>query len=392
MALLRRAVSVLRPRGSRRNQILCELGITLFAAGEHESALEALEDATADATFTEDRVTAARARMELEYIRLPRTTGATAAALLETTEDAIRVLESAGEPRLLGRALLLNGWIHGGRRGEHKLREQAAERALELYKSSSWPISTCAGEIANALYYGPTPVADAIARCDSLVRDEAPNRYGRANIGVFLGGLVAQRGDFTVARELISAARVTYNELGHRTSVVTHSAAILGDVELLAGDATAAEETFRWTCEELTRAQAYSHLASRAGDLAEALYRRGAYDEAAEWVAKGQLHSASDDIDARLLWMPVEAKLAAQRGDVEDALGIISAAATLAEGTDGLNRRAAVQMDIGEILRIAGQRRDAGIAVEQAIELFERKGNTVGARRAQSLPAARVPA
>ncbi len=366
---------------------MCELGIAFSAGGEHERAREVLVQAIDDSVAEGDRATELRARMELEYVQLPRTTRATADALLDVTAEAIPVLEVAGEPRLLGRALLLEGWIHGGRRGNHRAREEAAERALQLYKQSHWPTSTCLGEIANALYYGPTPISDAISRCEALLRDEAPNGYGRANIEVFLGGLVSQSGTFDAARTLISSGRQGYEELGHRTSAVTHAAAVLGDVELLAGDASAAEQTFRWACDELERTEAYSHLASRAGDLAEALYRQQRLDEAAEWVAIGETYSADDDVDARVLWLPVRAKITAQRGGLDDAIAIASEAVDLAAATDALNRRAAVQIDMGEVFRMAGRMHDAAVAFDRAIQLFEQKGNIAGAERVRSLQA-----
>ena len=384
MNLLARATSLL-PGGSEQRELLCELAIGLSAAGRSDEAEEVLSRVVEDAVAATDRVVEVRARLELEYVRLPRTALATGDALLNATSTAIPVLEAAGDDRWLGRAWRLAGWIHGGRRGQHKMREEAAERALLHYKRSTWPTSTSAGEIANALYYGPTPVPEAIERCEELLRTDAATRYGRANIDVFLGGLLAQQGDFELARTLISSAKATYDELGHRASAATNAAAILGDVLLLQDDVSAAEETLRWLCKELARTHAFSHLASRAGDLAEALYRQGRVDDAAEWVAVAEKHSAVDDIDARLLWTPVRAKIAAQRGDFEEAVAIASDAVGLADTTDGLNRRAAVQMDSGEVLLLAGRRGEAAVAFDRAIQFFEEKGNVVGAARVRAV-------
>ena len=69
-------------------------------------------------------------------------------------------------------------------------------------------------------------LAQAIDRCAALLQDHRSNRLGRANIEVFLGGLIAQRGDFDEAEALIAGARATFEELGHRSSVATSSAAI----------------------------------------------------------------------------------------------------------------------------------------------------------------------
>ena len=138
-------------------------------------------------------------------------------------------------------------------------------------------------------------------------------------------------------------------------------------------------------CSELEQTGGMSHLASRAGDLADVLYASGRLEEAAGWVGVARTHTADDDVDAKLLWMPVDAKLEARRGDVEAAVTTATEAARLAEATDGLNRRAQVQLDLREVLLAAGRRREAAAALELAAELFEAKGNVVGGARARSL-------
>ena len=383
IGLIGRAIAVLPP-GTARSELLCESGIVLAAAGRPDEAFEALGRAIDEAVATSDRVGEVRARLELTHVRTPRMSQATADALLDAASAAIPVLEAAGDDRWLGRAWLLAGWIQGGRFGHHKEREEAAERALVCYARSAWPTSTAAGELANALYYGPTPVPAAVERCEELLRSGAETRYGQANVNVFLGGLLAQAGDFAAARKLIESAKSTYEELGHRTSLATMSAAILGDVNLLESDAFAAEATFRWLCDELERTRAYSHLASRAGDLAEALYRQDRLDEASDWVDVAESHSAVDDVDALLLWMPVRAKIAARRGDLAQALAVAAEAARLSEETDGLNRRASIQMDLGDVELRAGRPYDARASFERALAFFEEKENVVGTALARS--------
>ena len=385
IALLRRSTSMLLPSVELRGDLLCDLAVVLEASGAYDEAIEILEQAIAASMDAGQRLTEVRARMELEYFRLPRVSGATADALLDVTQEAIPIFEVAGDDRLLGRAWLIAAWVHGGRRGQHKAREVSSERALTHYKRSTWPSSICAGEIANALYNGPSPVADAIARCEALLASEVTTRHGQANVEAYLGGLCAQLGDFDRARTLIGSASDTYDQLGHRLSAATFVGIILGDVELLADNPQAAEMILRRICDELASSHAYSRLASRAGDLAEALYRQGRLGDAADWVAVGETHTAPDDLDARVLWMPVRAKLAAQRGSVAEGVEIASAAAQLADTTDALNRRASVWSSLGEVRLIAGHRREAASAFERAMGLYEEKGNLVGVARIQSL-------
>jgi hypothetical protein len=50
-----------------------------------------------------------------------------------------------------------------------------------------------------------------------------------------------------------------------------------------------------------------------------------------------------------------------------------------------LNLRAALHLDLAEILAATGQQKQAQTLLGEAVDLYERKGNVVGARRAQEL-------
>jgi class 3 adenylate cyclase len=243
--LLRRATSILSVDEPLRRELLSELGIAIRAIGEFDVADHVLTDALRDAEDAGDRRIELRARIERAYVRLPRQPGTTADGLLAAADEGIPMFEAMGDNRSLGRAWLLVGFVEGGRRGNHKAWEDAAERALVYYKRSSWPTTTCLGEIANALYSGPTAVLPAITRCEELLHKEVGDRIGRANVHVFLGGLIAQRGDFDEARDLIASAKDVYEDLGHRTATTNYCAAVLADVEVLAGETGVAERVLR---------------------------------------------------------------------------------------------------------------------------------------------------
>jgi DNA-binding SARP family transcriptional activator/tetratricopeptide (TPR) repeat protein len=384
VAFFRRAAGIESLPASLSAELQTELGMNLRVGGELEESSDVLQRAIELASAAGDRRVEMRARMERAFVRV-MLFSETGDELLEITGTAIPVFEAAGDDRSLGRALSLAGWMEGGRRGRHQQRLNAAERALIHYRRSTWPVSTPVGEIANALYYGPTPVADAIERCQELIRSENLDRNGLANVDVCMGGLVAQTGDFDQARALIASARATYEDLGQRAFAATHGAAILGDVELLAGDPVSAVATLCWLCGELERARAYSHLASRAGDLAEALYVLGRVGEASEWAHVAERHSAADDVDARVLWMPVRAKLFACEGAFEQAAALAHDAVELAGTSDALNRTAKTHRDLGEVLVLAARPSEARSAYASAVELYEAKGNVVGAGRVSAL-------
>jgi tetratricopeptide (TPR) repeat protein len=228
-------------------------------------------------------------------------------------------------------------------------------------------------------------VQDAIRRCDLLLRDDALDLPGAAYLRAFLGGLVAQEDDFDRARSLVNSARASLLDLGLRAAADTYCAPLLGEIELLAGDPAASERICRELCEQLERTKDFSHLASRASDLAETLVEQRVLGEADEWTRVAERHAAVDDRNAQMMWRPVRARIHARRGEFEIAEELAREAVALAESTDDLNRRAKAQRDLGEVLRLAGDDNGAASAFARAIELFEQKGNLVGAARVRLL-------
>ena len=71
-------------------------------------------------------------------------------------------------------------------------------------------------------------------------------------------------------------------------------------------------------------------------------------------------------------------------GDVESALQLAREAVDVVEPTDWLNLRADTMMDLAEVLELAGKTNDAAARIEQALALYERKGNLVMAERARA--------
>jgi DNA-binding SARP family transcriptional activator len=383
--LLDRAVPLVPEDHALRRLLLCELGIAMRASGNTDGALSTLTRAISEARDAGDRQMEMRARLEHAYLRLLREPATTARPIRDVVAEGVPVFEAVGDYRSLARAWLLDGFVLGAHLGRHEASAQATHQALEYYRQSRWPTATCLGQIAVALYYGPTPVSAAIGRCEELLASVQSDGIACANIDVFRAGLIAQRGDFDEARDHVGRAIATYEDHGQRSSAAVYAMSILGEIALLGDDVIEAERILRELCSELERTQAFSHLATRAGELAEALLALERLDEAEEWTRVGELHTASDDLDAQLVWKPVRAKVAARRGLFEEAEALVCHVVEWAEESDALNRRAKALSDLGEVLRLMGSTREAASAFEQAIGLYERKGNLVGVRRTRAL-------
>jgi DNA-binding SARP family transcriptional activator len=382
--LLGRAVELLPRTDPVRLELSCELGLALRTAGEIARAEEVLREAAETAKSYGERRLELRARLERANVRLSIHPEGRTEELLEVAGEAIPTFEALGDDRSLGRAWLLSGYVRGAFHCQNAAWNEAAERALHHYRRSGWPTAACFGEIAVSFYYGSICVPDAIRRCEQLL-DEISERSGEAHVLVWLGGLHAYGGRLDRARRLVDRARLIYEELGYHVSLANGCGAVLGEIELLADRPEAAEESLRKSCQVLGEMDMGALLASRASELAEAIYRQGRYDEAATWACVSEEHAATDDIGAQFLRRSVEAKLLARRHSFDEAERVAREAVGLAKRTDALNSQAKVLLDQAEVLELGGKSDEAAGSIRHALEHFERKGNRIGADHARLL-------
>jgi len=380
--LLGRAARLLPKGDSGRLELLCEFGLALRTAGEIARAEEVLQEAAEAATADGDVRLELRARLELANVRLSGHPERGADLLLELAEEAIPRFAELGDDRSLGRAWLLSGYVHGGQHCQNAKWTEAAERALAHYRRAGWPTAACVGELATSLYYGPVPVPEAANRCRLLLA-EVSDRGGEARVLAWLAGLEAFAGRFDSARSLVERASEIYDDLGYRIELASARGAVLGEIELLAGRPELAQEALRTCCDVLSEMQMGVLLASRASELAEAIYRQGRYDEAAGWLELADEHAGADDVGAQFLRRTVEAKLLARRELYAEAEVVAQEAVALAEPTDAVNNRAKVALDLAEVLQLAGKTTESRDTARRALEGFELKGNLVGAERAR---------
>ena len=130
---------------------------------------------------------------------------------------------------------------------------------------------------------------------------------------------LAMRGQFDDARAQVARARETFDELGQLGPPAALCGGVGGAIEVLAGDWQAAELVLLESCELLERARLNSTFATRAGELAAAIYEQGDSRRPTPGRAPRRTAAAEDDLDARLAWEPVRAKLLARGGEHDRA-------------------------------------------------------------------------
>jgi ATP/maltotriose-dependent transcriptional regulator MalT len=191
------------------------------------------------------------------------------------------------------------------------------------------------------------------------------------------------RGEFAPARRLLAESSVILTDLGltMHTAVSHHEAY----VALASGDTAGAANLLSTGYERLEEMGEKALLATTAAMLADVVFEQGRFDEAWKFTQAAEATAAADDLSAQILWRTARARLLAQRGAMPEAKRIGAEAVALAARTDWLTDQADALLAQAQVLRAAGDGRAAADACRSAINLYARKGNEVGARRAHSL-------
>jgi tetratricopeptide (TPR) repeat protein len=197
-------------------------------------------------------------------------------------------------------------------------------------------------------------------------------------------------GDFDRARRLSAEARALLAELGPTVAGASTSLEA-SRVESLAGDLPAAELALRRDYDALAELGERYLLSTVAGELARVLYAQGRLDEAETCSRHAQELADPDDIASTTLWRTVQAKVLAHKGNRDAALILIGEGGRSPQAHRLRSfAQAETLVDLAEVLRLSGRRREADDVLEGAVELFKAKGN-VAAVEALRVPAAFGP-
>jgi class 3 adenylate cyclase/tetratricopeptide (TPR) repeat protein len=329
ISLLERARALLPTDDHELPAVLTGLGAARVNGGDLPGAEAALVDAVDSAVALGDRAAELHARVELQFVR----------AFAENTpveetvalaQEAIEELEPLGDELALARAWWLrsSGDIAACR---WRARAEGIERALGHARRAQAGVDmvgTLAGLLAQALLHGPTPVDQAIARIEGLPEELGLDAPLRSSLHTSLAGLLAMRGDLEEARRLFRDAAATHEEFGMRFRRATQSF-VGAQIELLAGDAAAAEQELRASSAAFDEIGAATSASTHRALLAEVVARLGRLEEAEELALRVADEASSHDLIAHVLRLSALARVRAREGSAQEAVELANEARRL---------------------------------------------------------------
>ena len=384
--LLERAAALPVP-SDQRLSVLPSLGRVLREAGQMERADASLLEAIDHGQTVGDQVAVAHATVALSELRL-HSGNLTQAEVLDEVERAMRVFREVDDEAGMARALTLRGKLTFWR-GQAAEALEDLEPAVQLADEAG-ETEVEAGSlqyVSAAMHRGPMPVDEALARFEDLrPRAQSNRRLEVATLGARTH-LEAMRMRFDTARDLVAEATALAEEHGLTGLLDSHIRPAAGYVELLAGDAVAAESELRAACEGTERTGELGFLSSIVPVLIDAVLMEDRVDEALSLTERWRPErlTVPEDSDAHVGWRRVRAKALARKGNLSEAGPLARSAVAIASATDYLDAHATAVADLGEVLRLAGLPGEAAAALEEAIGLHDAKGNVAAVTRLRRL-------
>jgi class 3 adenylate cyclase/tetratricopeptide (TPR) repeat protein len=363
-----------------------ELGAALLEASELERAETVLSEAIERAAALGLRQVERHAWLVRGLLRQFSQPGQVDLdATIHQAEESLAVLQESVDDLALTRAWILLSALYAAR--DAVSQRDAAERAFEhARRARSGPDEALGlGVYGFALLEGPTPADEGERICLGLLEELTNDPLAEATVGACLASFVGMQGRLEQARALLGRSRATMHDLGLGRLRLMVEVSIASHLELVAGDLAAAEATNRAAAAECAAISDDWYYVLAAVDLARVICERGDPAECLRILDETERHPSPPDLEIVIKRPAARALALARLGRVEEAERLATRAVGAAEGTHYLGFHADALLVLAEVLRLAGRPEEAATALEEAVALYERKGNVVSACKARTL-------
>jgi DNA-binding SARP family transcriptional activator len=378
--LLERANALLPADDRRRLEAQPALASALIGIGRLARADAVLADAVERARAAGDERSEAYALLQRTELRL-HGAGARVEGVQAEIERLLGVFERLGNPRGVARCWLelgkLRAWL-----GSCEGAVEAIEQAFAVAESSGHSLRRHRVGIflILAIAYGPAPVDDAVRRIDRVLRDIDAGTDAEAVALCCQAWLRSMQGRFDEARAAAATGRALLRERGLELFLSAVSM-LSGPIELLAGDAAAAERDLRGGYDALERFGETTWRSMVGARLADAVRVQGRLDEALALTEECERLAARDYSLPQVDWRAARARTLAGLGRLDEAERVARECLPLVEPTDYLFHQATAYDALAEVLRAAGKADEAAAAAGEAVRRYEQKGATLLAAR-----------
>jgi tetratricopeptide (TPR) repeat protein len=369
-----RAADLLPEDDATYPDLLYELGRSMGETKRRKESVEILQRARDLAHVRGDLRTEWLSRISLWAVLMSVEPHAVITARVrEEIHEAIAVLESLGDERAQARAWVTLSWIEWlpCRYGEaiacltHA--HEIARRAGDRRSLDQIPV-----DMVGAMYFGPTPVEEALDRITETLSDAGLSPLSRGLVTGFRGGLKAMAGDPDLALEDYEAAEGILRDFGLLPGAVIHM--MRGLTATMYGDPVRAEAAHRRHFEVLEEAGDQGFLSTVAATLAAPLAELGRLEEAERFARIGRETAAEEDVASHSAAEAALAMVLSGRGDFDRAILAARRSISVAAGSDMYFELGKLHLNLARILMKAGHTHEAGEAARKALSYFERKG------------------
>jgi tetratricopeptide (TPR) repeat protein len=384
-SLLHRAVALLREGRAERTALLPRLAFAYMETG----AFAPLQDVVAEievAAKSGDKAMRAHCTILRLWIRLFTDPVGWAQIAEEQAARALQTFTALQDERGLSMASSLLALVKMMQARFGDAEEHWRKASIHANRASDHRDKLAAlSWIPMTVWCGPTSSDEGLRRCEEILLLADGDKKATAGALLAQAMFEAGLGRFDEARQSLRRARDLLEEVALAVWVAGPHAQFSGWVELLAGDAAAAEAVLRQGYDALQEIGEMSWFSTVAGLLGEAVLDADRYQDATEFAEASREAAAPDDVYSQVLWRTVAAKVAARDDLPDDAQQLAAQAVDLARGTDFLHLQWHALLTQAGVLNQVGRTPEAARAADEAADVARRKGSVVGERLAREM-------